>query len=61
MSSNSAVPYGGGGDDAAADGSSSAYPSGQGGDYGDYMPPTIPFDFSMPGEGPWVAPDGVGQ
>ena len=58
MSSDSTMPFGGGG---ASDDTSSPYPSGQGGDYGDYMPSTMPFDFSMPADGPWVAPDGVGQ
>ena len=32
---------------------------GTGGNFGDFAPTGIPFDFSMPDKGPWVAPDTV--
>ena len=32
---------------------------GSGGNFGNFAPTEIPFDFSMPDKGPWVAPETV--
>jgi hypothetical protein len=48
-------------DDGSALGSldPSQFNFGTGGDFGDFAPTKIPFDFSMPSTGPWNAPEQV--